>query len=107
MDCREPGCFSAASVQQAHVSKFTLTLATLLSMCVITVGSPLQEQYILHLTANTVLRHAVSTRFLSLRHFSQLNIMFVGGPNTRKDYHIEEGEEVRDKLFNANRAGGH
>ena len=33
--------------------------------------------------------------FLSLRHFSQLNIMFVGGPNIRKDYHIEEGEEVR------------
>ncbi|MBN3298484.1 3HAO dioxygenase, partial [Amia calva] len=28
------------------------------------------------------------------RHFSQLNIMFVGGPNTRKDYHIEEGEEL-------------
>uniref|UniRef100_A0A8C6K657 3-hydroxyanthranilate 3,4-dioxygenase n=1 Tax=Nothobranchius furzeri TaxID=105023 RepID=A0A8C6K657_NOTFU len=29
-----------------------------------------------------------------LMHFSQLLIMFVGGPNTRKDYHIEEGEEM-------------
>ncbi|XP_029306160.1 3-hydroxyanthranilate 3,4-dioxygenase [Cottoperca gobio] len=29
-----------------------------------------------------------------LMHFSQLVIMFVGGPNTRKDYHIEEGEEL-------------
>lgn len=24
----------------------------------------------------------------------QLKIMFIGGPNQRKDYHIEEGEEV-------------
>jgi len=22
--------------------------------------------------------------------------MFIGGPNQRKDYHIEEGEEVKD-----------
>jgi hypothetical protein len=34
--------------------------------------------------------------FFSARHLSQLNIMFVGGPNSRKDYHIEEGEEVRE-----------
>ncbi|XP_077781666.1 3-hydroxyanthranilate 3,4-dioxygenase isoform X2 [Podarcis muralis] len=29
-----------------------------------------------------------------LMHRYQLNVMFVGGPNQRKDYHIEEGEEM-------------
>ncbi|XP_042319171.1 3-hydroxyanthranilate 3,4-dioxygenase isoform X2 [Sceloporus undulatus] len=29
-----------------------------------------------------------------LMHRHQLNVMFVGGPNQRKDYHIEEGEEM-------------
>uniref|UniRef100_A0A8C3C3U0 3-hydroxyanthranilate 3,4-dioxygenase n=1 Tax=Cairina moschata TaxID=8855 RepID=A0A8C3C3U0_CAIMO len=29
-----------------------------------------------------------------LMHRHQLNVMFVGGPNERKDYHIEEGEEL-------------
>ncbi|XP_061846240.1 3-hydroxyanthranilate 3,4-dioxygenase [Colius striatus] len=29
-----------------------------------------------------------------LMHRQQLNVMFVGGPNERKDYHIEEGEEL-------------
>ena len=29
-----------------------------------------------------------------LMHNSQLVIMFVGGPNVRDDYHIEEGEEL-------------
>ncbi|XP_037017984.2 3-hydroxyanthranilate 3,4-dioxygenase [Artibeus jamaicensis] len=29
-----------------------------------------------------------------LLHQEQLKVMFIGGPNNRKDYHIEEGEEV-------------
>ena len=32
--------------------------------------------------------------FLRCRHQEQLKVMFIGGPNIRKDYHIEEGEEV-------------
>ncbi|XP_054421798.1 3-hydroxyanthranilate 3,4-dioxygenase isoform X2 [Pteronotus mesoamericanus] len=29
-----------------------------------------------------------------LLHQEQLKVMFIGGPNIRKDYHIEEGEEI-------------
>ena len=33
--------------------------------------------------------------FLLVRRYGgQLKIMFIGGPNQRKDYHIEEGEEA-------------
>ena len=35
----------------------------------------------------------------------QLKVMFVGGPNVRKDYHIDEGEEVRESSFNMTRGG--
>ena len=32
---------------------------------------------------------------LTLRHGDgQLKIMYIGGPNQRKDYHVDEGEEV-------------
>ena len=33
--------------------------------------------------------------FLQRYGTGQLKVMFVGGPNVRKDYHIDEGEEVR------------
>lgn len=32
----------------------------------------------------------------------QLKVMFVGGPNVRKDYHIDEGEEVRIVILQDN-----
>ena len=28
------------------------------------------------------------------RHQEQLKVFFVGGPNQRKDFHLEEGEEL-------------
>lgn len=35
--------------------------------------------------------------FLFVRYEAgQLKIMCVGGPNVRKDYHIDEGEEVNE-----------
>ena len=38
--------------------------------------------------------------FLFLRYEAgQLKIMCVGGPNVRKDYHIDEGEEVMNYRF--------
>ena len=33
-----------------------------------------------------------------LMYGGQLKVMFIGGPNIRKDYHMEEGEEVRLNL---------
>ena len=36
----------------------------------------------------------------------QLKVMFIGGPNQRKDYHIEEGEEVRGGGGEEVRGGG-
>ena len=33
--------------------------------------------------------------FVNLRYGAgQLKVMFIGGPNVRKDYHMEEGEEI-------------
>ena len=29
-----------------------------------------------------------------------MKLFYVGGPNQRKDYHIEEGEEVRQSIKN-------
>lgn len=36
-----------------------------------------------------------NSKIILCRHAGQLKVMFVGGPNERKDYHIEEGEEVK------------
>lgn len=36
----------------------------------------------------------------------QLKVMFIGGPNQRKDYHIEEGEEVRRRRREGGWRGG-
>lgn len=33
-----------------------------------------------------------------LMYGGQLKVMFIGGPNVRKDYHMEEGEEVRNNF---------
>jgi len=33
-------------------------------------------------------------RWTQLMHKGQLSIMFVGGPNTRTDFHVEEGSEL-------------
>lgn len=108
-------------MQQAHVSNFIISIyliVTSLSVCVTTVFLrnnlfccsyiPNADEQLVTLNNNSVNHNkctveneelvASSERCcLSLRHFSQLLVMFVGGPNTRKDYHIEEGEEVREK----------
>jgi hypothetical protein len=41
-------------------------------------------------TLNCIFTHVFLFRYGA----GQLKIMYVGGPNTRKDFHIEEGEEV-------------
>lgn len=34
------------------------------------------------------------TLIVGRRHDVQINVMFVGGPNERMDFHLEEGDEV-------------
>lgn len=36
----------------------------------------------------------IDCQILFNRHEKQLKVFFVGGPNQRKDFHIEEGEEL-------------
>lgn len=97
------------------VFTFTLLQATLLCACFCSETVKLQldkntsEKKVLLLTVTFTVRLQTNVRrqtvttwlffLLSFRHFCQLNIMFVGGPNTRKDYHIEEGEEVKEKQW--------
>ena len=38
----------------------------------------------------TLLKRPFFTRYGA----GQLKVMFIGGPNVRKDYHMEEGEEI-------------
>ena len=41
------------------------------------------------------------------RYSGQLKVMFIGGPNQRKDYHIEEGEEVGEQSQTENVPNSH
>ena len=41
-----------------------------------------------------LIRYPSSCALLQLLHKGQLSIMFVGGPNTRTDFHVEEGSEL-------------
>lgn len=91
LDQREPGCIPATGVQQADVSYFTITK---LVRVILFQQQTTTLQW--HRTCPEVWTIWDYLLLLFLRHFSQLNIMFVGGPNIRKDYHIEEGEEVRE-----------
>lgn len=51
-------------------------------------------------TGNALLiRLSISFPVDNHRHNEQLKVFFVGGPNVRKDYHINEGEEVSTALI--------
>ena len=67
MDRREQGLFPPSCLQQAHVFIFCYFIIIIIIIIII----------------------------ICCRHGSgQLKVMFIGGPNQRKDYHLDEGEEV-------------
>lgn len=80
VDCWEWKFICTTCLQQINVSKLKLSFIN-------------KQKKICFINSNLQTITPVFTWFF--RFFYQLNIMYVGGPNVRKDYHIEEGEEVR------------
>lgn len=79
VDCWEWEFFPTTGMQQINVSVLKLSF--------------INKQNIPYIF--TLIKSISFIFTLCFRFFYQLNIMYVGGPNVRKDYHIEEGEEVR------------